>query len=174
MKKSIYRFIFYFALLQIITACAIFGIESIEIRMPERELVEEEVAKPLSIVVKDSVIMRCRLNYVQINWMERIYYPYMGKYHSMIELNYNGSFKGFDINTGFSGSYNMEDNNISFTINPKRSSARLSENRMKLQIEEQSAVRAALQQVDNYIIVKRRQLELRKGSEVLLLYDIVR
>ncbi|MDR0230906.1 MAG: META domain-containing protein [Dysgonamonadaceae bacterium] len=152
MKTIYFRLIICFILLLTIGACSTFfngaSFQATEIEEP---------------VKNDSIIMRCKVNYVKVNAVEKMYFPYMGKI-STLSLNYNENYAGFASCNRFFGKYTIDGQNISFQYATSTSVA-CSEYIIE------KAVFTALYNVNNYTI-KDKQLLLKRDDEILIVYDI--
>ena len=153
-KRILVRLAICFSL-TLILSCSILSVEYLESNSHNSQV---EIAN------KDNISVKGRLNYININTRERIYFPYMD-ITSTLSLDYNGSYGFYAGCNSFSGKYIANEEKISF-----KSAIGTSKNCYNIKVER--IVNSSLMVIDNYDIYGK-QLFLKKGNEILMVYDII-
>ena len=162
-KKILVRLAICFSF-TLILSCSILNVEPTYSVVSIEPMVSDNFNGEVEIAKKDSVIVRCKLNYIKKDTGKKIHFPYK-KTIPTLSLNYNGNYKGHAGCNIFYGKYNSDEKNISF-----KSATSTSASCWVIDIEK--IVFHCLYSIDNYAI-DGKQLFLKKGNEILMVYDII-
>ncbi|MDD3322290.1 MAG: META domain-containing protein [Paludibacter sp.] len=158
MRIKIFNFFICCGLFTALVSCSSFLLTETSFQEHENYVVSD------NNTLNDTILsMECSLLSIKTSAFENLSFPINNKKPSLTFIN-NGSFKGFALCNSFFGKYSKRGNSIKF-----RNSMMTRVNCGANDIE--SLITGTLSDVNNYSI-KNNQLFLKRGSDVLMVFQI--